>query len=77
MATIRGLVLADFVEPPPTPLLAPTAPLGAVMQVFAENPSDFFYVSCDGVKLAGVVTLADIMRAQAANAPLNRPSRRS
>ena len=73
MATLRGLVLADFVEPPPTPLLAPTAPLGAVMQVFAENPSDFFYVSCDGVKLAGVVTLADIMRAQAANAPLESP----
>ena len=73
MDALRGFVLADFIEPPPTPLLAPTAPLGAVMQVFAENPSDFFYVSCDGVKLAGVVTLADIMRAQAANAPLESP----
>ncbi len=73
MDALRGLVLADFVEPPPTPLLAPTARLAAVMQVFAENPSDFFYVSRDGVTLDGVVTLADIMRAQAANAPLESP----
>jgi NADH dehydrogenase len=74
MDALRGLALADFIEPAPTPLLKPADTLAEIMQVFAVNNSDFFYVSRDGVQLDGVVTLTDIMRAQANNAPLEAPA---
>ena len=74
MNALRGLALADFIEPAPTPLLKPADPLADVMQVFADNTSDFFYVSRDGVQLDGVVTLTDLMRAQANNVPAEAPA---
>lgn len=74
MSALRGLALADFIEPPPAPLLKPADTLGEVMRVFAENQSDFFYVSRDGEQLDGVVTLTDIMRSQANNAPPEAPA---
>lgn len=71
---LNELKLADFIEPPPAPLLKPSDTLLEVMRVFARNNPDFFYVSADGVALDGVVTLTDLLRAQgqglAAEAPV-------
>ncbi|MBI3884293.1 MAG: cyclic nucleotide-binding domain-containing protein, partial [Opitutae bacterium] len=74
MNALRGLALADFIEPAPAPVLKPADTLAEIMQVFADNSSDFFYVSRDGVQLDGVVTLTDLLRAQANNAPPEAPA---
>ena len=64
LAALRELPLADIIEPAPTPLLSPTDSLYAVTCQFARNPSDFFLVSGDGVKLEGLITLTGLLRAQ-------------
>jgi NADH dehydrogenase len=64
-AALQEFKLADFIEPAPEPLLLPTASLLEVTRLFANNESPFFFVSADGSRLDGLVTLTDLLRAQA------------
>jgi NADH dehydrogenase len=64
LAALREFKLADFIEPAPAPLLRPTDSLYEVTHQFARNPSDFFFVSPDGARLDGMITLTDLLRAQ-------------
>lgn len=73
LAALRGSELREFVEPAPAPLLAAHTPLIEVTRVFAECAPDFFLVSSDGARLDGLVTLTDLLRAQAANLDPNAP----
>jgi NADH dehydrogenase len=73
LAALRGSELREFVEPAPAPLLAAHTPLLEVTRVFAECTPDFFFVSSDGARLDGLVTLTDLLRAQAANLDPNAP----
>ena len=70
---LRALNLADFIEPAPAPLLKPADTLGEAVHVFATHESDFFFVSRDGVQLDGVVSLADLIRAQSTDTPPEAP----
>ncbi|MEI6105389.1 MAG: FAD-dependent oxidoreductase [Opitutae bacterium] len=74
MSALRHLPLADFIEPAPTPLLKPTDRLIDVMRVFADHPDEFFYVSADGARLDGIVTLTDLLRAQNRDATAETPA---
>lgn len=67
MAALRDFQLAEFIEPPPQPVLKPSDTLDATTRVFADNGSDFFYVSADGSRLDGLVTLTDLIKAQGEN----------
>ena len=73
MTALRNLTLADFIEPAPIPLLRPTDRLLDVMRVFADHNADFFYVSSDGARLDGIVTLTDLLRAQAGDTNADTP----
>ena len=64
-AALRTFSLAEFVEPAPQPILRPTATLLEVTRRFAESDSPFFLVSADGERLDGLITLTDLLRAQA------------
>lgn len=64
LAALRDFKLAEFIEPAPTPLLRPTDSLYEVTHQFARHPSDFFFVSPDGTRLDGMITLTDLLRAQ-------------
>ncbi|MCR6630365.1 MAG: cyclic nucleotide-binding domain-containing protein [Magnetospirillum sp.] len=64
MQTLRGLALADFIEPPPLPFVPLTATLAEVTRTFTENKADFFYVISGENRLEGIITLTDIIRAQ-------------
>lgn len=64
LAALRGFHLADFIEPAPTPLLKPTDNLFEVTYQFARNPSDIFFVSSDGARLEGLITLTGLLHAQ-------------
>ena len=68
-ATLQHFTLEEFIEPAPQPLLKPTDSLLQVTRVFAEHTSDFFFISGDGSRLDGIVTLTDLLRAQAQNLP--------
>ena len=63
-AALREFRLADFIEPAPQPLLRPTATLLEVTRLFGENDAPFFFVSSDGERIEGLVTLTDLLRAQ-------------
>lgn len=69
VAALQSFRLAEFIEPAPQPLLAPTMTLQEVTRLFAANPADFFYVSADGVRLDGMVTLTDLLRVQGVGLP--------
>lgn len=64
LAALRQFQLAEFIDPAPTPLLKPTDSLFEVTHQFARHPSDFFFVSPDGARLEGMITLTDLLRAQ-------------
>ena len=64
-AALKDLQLADFIEPAPQPFLRPTDNLLEVTRCFAENDAPFFFVSPDGARLDGIVTLTDLLHAQA------------
>jgi NADH:ubiquinone reductase (H+-translocating) len=64
-AALRDFKLADFIEPAPKPLLRPTETLFEVTRRFGESDEQFFFVSTDGDRLEGLVTLTDLLRAQA------------
>lgn len=64
-AALRDFKLADFIDPAPQPLLKPTETLFEVTKRFGEGDEQFFFVSSDGDRLEGLVTLTDLLRAQA------------
>lgn len=64
LAALRELDLRDFIEPPPTPFLLPSDTVYTVSHHFAGTTSEFFYVSGDGARLDGLITLTDLLRAQ-------------
>ena len=64
LAALRDFSLSEFIEPAPAPLLKPTDSLYEVTHQFARHPSDFFFVSPDGARLEGMITLTDLLRAQ-------------
>jgi len=74
-AALRDFKLADFIDPAPQPILRPTETLFEVTRRFGESDEQFFFVSTDGDRLEGLVTLTDLLRAQAtgtsADAPLS------
>lgn len=72
--TLRSLPLAELTEPAPQPLVRPADSLQEVARLFAGDASDFYIVSRDGVRLDGIVTLTDLMRAQSAGAPPEMPA---
>ncbi len=69
MDVLRRYRLADFIEPPPTPLLQTTSTLLDVTRIFAGNNGDFFYVLGAGDRLEGIITLTDLLKAQSAGKP--------
>jgi len=73
VAALQSFQLADFIEPAPQPVLHPQATLQEVTRLFAGNPADFFYVSSDGSRLDGLITLTDLLRAQSADTPAATP----
>jgi len=73
-AALREFALAEFIEPAPT-LLLPTETLIEVTRRFATSDVDLFFVSADGQQLAGLVTLTDLLRAQAMGAAPETPLR--
>ncbi len=73
LEALRTFQLAEFIEPAPTPLLKPTDSLYEVAHRFARHSSDFFFVSPDGVRLDGLVTLTDLIRAQSGGAKPETP----
>lgn len=62
---LRAFSLKDFVEPAPQPLLKPTLTLRELYRVFANEKPDVFFVSADGAHLDGIVTITDLLRANA------------
>ena len=64
-AALRDFKLADFIDPAPQPLLKPTETLFEVTKRFGEGDEQFFFVSSDGERLEGLVTLTDLLKAQA------------
>ncbi len=64
LAALREFSLAEFIEPAPTPLLKPTDNLFEVSHQFARHPSDYFFISSDGTRLEGLITLTGLLRAQ-------------
>ena len=74
LATLQRFTLAEFIEPAPEPLLKTTDTLLQVTRVFAERTPDFFFVSGDGARLDGIVTLTDLLRAQAQGTALDAPA---
>ena len=64
LEALRGFSLKEFIEPAPQPLLKTTDSLYDTSHQFARHPSDFFYVSSDGSRLDGMITLTDLLRAQ-------------
>jgi NADH dehydrogenase len=74
LTTLQRFTLGGFIEPAPQPLLKPTDTLLQVTRVFVENTPDFFFISGDGTRLDGIVTLTDLLRAQAQGLPPETPA---
>jgi NADH dehydrogenase len=63
LEALRRLPLSATLEPLPSPLVKPTDSLQTVARLFAADSADFFAVSADGVRLDGILTLTDLLRA--------------
>jgi CBS domain-containing protein len=72
-AALREFRLADFIEPAPQPLLRPTETLLEVTRRFGADDAHLFFISSDGERLEGLVTLTDLLRAQATNVRPDAP----
>lgn len=72
-AALRGFRLAEFIDPAPQPILRPTETLFEVTKRFGESDEQFFFVSTDGDRLEGLVTLTDLLRAQATGMTADTP----
>lgn len=72
-AALRDFKLADFIDPAPQPILRPTETLFEVTKRFGESDEQFFFVSTDGERLEGLVTLTDLLRAQATGTTAETP----
>lgn len=70
---LRGFALAELTDPAPAPLLPPTEPLLAVTTRFATTTAELLFVSADGARLDGIVTLADMLRVQGDGLPPETP----
>jgi NADH dehydrogenase len=64
LAALRTFQLADFIEPPPQPLLPVTTTLREPTRAFAVSANDVFYIVSASDRLEGLVTLTDLLRAQ-------------
>ncbi len=73
LAALRTFQLAEFIEPVPQPFLHPADDVHHVAQAFGENASDIFYVTADGSRLDGLITLAGLLRAQASGMTPDTP----
>jgi NADH dehydrogenase len=73
LAALRTFRLADFIEPPPLPLLPPTTTLRELTRAFAGSANDVFYIVSAGDRLEGLVTLTDLLRAQGQSLPPDAP----
>ena len=73
LEALRGFSLSEFIEPAPQPLLKTTDSLYDTSFQFARHPSEFFYVSSDGSRLEGLITLTDLLRAQGKGVPPETP----
>jgi NADH dehydrogenase len=60
---LERIALDDVLDPVPRPLLAPTTRLREAMAALAGTGSEALIVSADGVRMDGVVTMADLLRA--------------
>ncbi|MDB6164989.1 MAG: Pyridine nucleotide-disulfide oxidoreductase, FAD/NAD(P)-binding domain protein, partial [Lacunisphaera sp.] len=72
-AALKEFALAEFIEPAPQPLLKPTATLREVTREFGTSEAPFFFASADGARLDGLVTLTDLLNAQATGLPPETP----
>ena len=72
-AALQTFRIEEFIEPCPQPLLRPTATLAEVAHRFAEESSDLLYVSADGARLDGLISLTDLLQTQAAVRPPDTP----
>lgn len=72
-AALRDFKLADFIDSAPLPILRPTETLFEVTKRFGESDEQFFFVSADGDRLEGLVTLTDLLRAQATGMTADTP----
>jgi len=72
-AALRGFRLAEFIDPAPQPILRPTETLFEVTKRFGKSDEQFFFVSTDGDRLEGLVTLTDLLRAQATGMTADTP----
>jgi len=61
---LRKTPVRQLMEAAPQPLLKPTTTMQEASQAFVEHGHEFFYVSADGAKIDGVVTITDLYRAQ-------------
>lgn len=73
LAALRSFRLADFIERAPQPLLRPTDTLRDVTHHFAASEENLYYVVDASDRLAGLVTLTDVIRVQANGAPPDTP----
>lgn len=71
---LRRFFLPEFIEPAPQPLLTPTTTLRDVARVFAAHTPDFFFVSGGDLRLDGIITITDLIRAQSQNLPPETPA---
>lgn len=65
LAALRAFQLADFIEAASAPLLRPDDTLHRVTELFATTTTEVFYVASADGALEGLVTLTDLLRAQA------------
>jgi len=72
-AALRDFNLADFIEPAPQPILRPTESLFELTRRFGESDEQLFLVSSDGDTLEGMVTLTDLLHAQARGVGTDAP----
>lgn len=72
-AALRDFKLSDFIDPAPQPILRPAETLFEVTKRFGESDEQFFFVSTDGSRLEGLVTLTDLLRAQATGTTADTP----
>jgi len=64
-AVLASHKVRDILEPAPEPFLNPSDTLEDVNRAFISNDHEVFYVSSDDGKIEGVVTMTDLIRAQA------------
>lgn len=75
-ALLAATPVRQLLEPHTQPMLKPDAPLRDVVRAFAQHENDVFYISADGARLGGVVTMTDLVQAQSAGMDQDTPVER-